>query len=145
MRVVAVIARVLLGLAFTVFGANLILMSLYDKPFLPMPKDISPAAAAFNQALANTKFMQPLAGFAQFVPGLLLLTGFMVPLGLTLLAPVIVTILLFHLCIDPHGIEMAFVVLALELFLAVAYGPSFRGVLQPFAKPRWGRGQAAAP
>jgi len=137
MRHVTLIARVLFGLAFTVFGLNGILMSVFGKAFMPPPKEMPEAAAAFFQALTNTGYMLPLIGGVQLVSGLMILTGVMTPLGLTLLAPVVVNIVLYHHYVDPGGLGIAYAVLALEVFLAFAYGPAFRGVLDPRAKSRW--------
>jgi hypothetical protein len=39
--------------------------------------------------------------------------------------------------VEPHGLAIAYVVLALELFLAFAYGPSFRGMLAARGQTRW--------
>ena len=136
MRYVTLILRVLFGLAFTVVGSNGVLMA-FGKAFMPAPKEMPPAAAAFLQALTDTHYMMPLIGGTQLVAGLLILTGVFTPLGLTLLAPVVVNIVLYHHFVDPSGLAVAYVVLALELFLAYAYGPAFRGVLEPRAKPRW--------
>jgi uncharacterized membrane protein YphA (DoxX/SURF4 family) len=142
MRHVTLIARMLFGLAFTVFGLNGVLMSLFDKAFIPPPQEMPEAAASFFQALTNTRFMLPLIGGVQLISGLMILTGVMTPLGLVLLAPVVVNIVLYHHYIDPNGLGIAYVVLALELFLAYAYWPAFRGVLDPHAKSRWSQNKA---
>jgi uncharacterized membrane protein YphA (DoxX/SURF4 family) len=137
MRYVTLIARVLFGSAFTTFGLNGVLMSAFGKGFMPVPKEMPEAAAAFLEALTNARFMLPLIGGVQCVSGLMILTGVLTPLGLTLLAPVVVNIVLYHHYVDPSGLGIAYAVLALELFLAYAYGPAFRGVLDPRAKSRW--------
>lgn len=144
MRHVTLIVRLLFGLAFTAFGLNGVLM-VFGKPFMPPPKEIPEAAAFFLQALTNSKYMMPLIGVTQLVSGLMILTGVFTPLGLTLLAPIVVNIVLYHHYVDPSGLVIAYVVLALELFLAYAYGPAFHGVLNPRAKPRWTRGHTASP
>jgi len=130
------IVRLFFGLAFTVFGLNGVLM-LYDMAFMPQPEEMPQAAASFFQAMTDARYMMPLIGGTQLVSGLMILTGLFVPLGLTLLAPVVVNIVLFHHFVEPAGLSIAYAVLALELFLAFAYGPAFRGVLQAGAKPRW--------
>jgi uncharacterized membrane protein YphA (DoxX/SURF4 family) len=145
MRYVTLIARILFGLAFTVFGLNGVLMSVFGKAFMPPPKEMPEAAASFFQALTNTKFMLPLIGGVQLVSGLMILTGVMTPLGLALLAPIVVNIVLYHHYVDPSGLGIAYVVLALELFLAYAYGPAFRGVLDPRAKSRWNQSRVGLP
>jgi uncharacterized membrane protein YphA (DoxX/SURF4 family) len=143
MRYVTLIARVLFGLVFTVFGLNGLLM-LFGKAFMPAPEEMPEAAASFFQALTNTRFMLPLIGGVQFVSGLMILADVMTPLGLTLLAPVIVNIVLYHHFVDPNGLGIAYIMLALELFLAYAYGPAFRGVLDRRAKSRWNQNKAGS-
>jgi len=53
-----------------------------------------------------------------------------VPLGLTLLCPVIVNILLFHIFLEPSGLPLAVVVSVLALFLLWAYRQSFGGLFK---------------
>ena len=144
MRQVTLVARVLFGLAFTVFGLNGVLM-LFGKAFMPPPKEMPEAAASFFQALTNTRFMLPLISGTQLISGLMILTGAMTPLGLTLLAPVVVNIILYHHYVDPNGRGIAYAVLALELLLAYAYGPAFRGILDPRAKSRWSQYKTGSP
>ena len=49
--------------------------------------------------------------------GLLLLSGIAVPFALTLLAPIINTIMLFHLTLDPSNMLLAVLITILELGL----------------------------
>jgi putative oxidoreductase len=69
-------------------------------------------------------------GALEVVGGALLLAGQFVPLGLTLLGPVIVNILCFHLFLDPSGLPMAIVVSALALFLLRGYREHFAGLVK---------------
>jgi uncharacterized membrane protein YphA (DoxX/SURF4 family) len=140
MRPFALTLRTLFGLTFTFFGLNGVLMPLFGIELMPAPSELPAAAAAFLQAMADTRYMLPLIGGTQLVSGLMLLTGIWAPLGLALLAPVVVNIVLYHHFVDPKGLAVAYVVLGLELFLAWAYAPAFRGVLEPRAGLRWGRG-----
>lgn len=137
MRALTLVLRSLFGLAFAFFGLNGIMMSVFGKALMPPPPEMPAAAAAFFQAMTDTKYMLPMIGATQLLSGLMILTGVFVPLGLTLLAPVIVNIVLFHHFVEPSGLGIAYVVLALELFLAYAYGPAFRGVLAARARSRW--------
>jgi uncharacterized membrane protein YphA (DoxX/SURF4 family) len=118
-----VVARVLLGLTFTVFGAN----KLFH--FLPQPPISGPPAEFFG-ALFATGYMLPLIAVTEIVAGVLLLTGRFVPLALALLAPVIVNIVAFHVALAPSGMGPAIVALALELYLAWSYRDAFRPMLR---------------
>jgi len=139
MRPLALTLRTLFGLAFTFFGLNGVLMSCFGIELMPPPPDMPAGAAAFFGAMTDTRYMLPLIGGTQLVSGLLLLSGVWAPLGLALLAPVVVNIVLYHHFVDPNGLAIAYVVLGLELFLAWAYAPAFRGMLDPRAGLRWGR------
>jgi putative oxidoreductase len=125
MKVATVIARVLLGLMFVVFGLNIFL------PFIPMPEQKPPPLAAdFSKALFESHYLL-VVGALQVIGGLLLLIGRFVPLGLVLLGPVIVNIVLFHLFLNPTGLLMAIIVATLALFLLWSYRAAFAGLVRP--------------
>ena len=123
MKYAIVAARLLLGLVFLVFGANGFLH------FIPMPPMEGPAGA-FLGALASSGYFYVIAGLQVF-GGLLLVAGArFVALGLTLLGPVIVNIVLFHLFLDRQGLPIALVVLFLSLFLFWVYRYKFPAFYQ---------------
>jgi uncharacterized membrane protein YphA (DoxX/SURF4 family) len=124
------IARILLGLIFFVFGLNGFLH------FIPQPKDAMPQGALeFFTALFATGYMVPLIMGTQVIVGVLLLTNRFVPLALALIAPVIVNIVAFHAFLAPSGLVVAGVVLALELYLAWSYRKCFTPMLVVRATP----------
>jgi uncharacterized membrane protein YphA (DoxX/SURF4 family) len=125
------VARIGLGLVFATFGLNKLLR------FLPQPP-ISGAPAQFFGALFATGYMIPLLAVTEILAGLMLLSGRFVPLGLTLLAPVIVNILGFHLFLAHGGFGVPVVVLALELYLAWTYRDAFAPMLRMRSVPRTG-------
>src|SRR2546426_11549375 len=106
------IARVLLGLMFTVCGLYGFLRFI-PEPKTPMPE----GAAAFAGALMNTGYMMQLVSGTQLLTGVLLLINRFVPLALALLAPILVGIITFHIFLAPTTIAPAIVVVALELYL----------------------------
>ncbi|WP_394842779.1 DoxX family protein [Pendulispora brunnea] len=122
------VARLLAGFIFALFGLNGFLQ------FLPMPPPQG-QAAQFLGGLAAAGYFYPLLALTELVAGVLLLAGRFVPLALLLLAPVIVNVVGFHLSIAPAGLPLAFLVLALELYLAWAYRDSFAPVLRARAIP----------
>ena len=89
MKIIEIIARVLLGLVFTVFGSNAFLH------FIKMPPMSGPSGD-FITAMDSTGYIY-VVGVCQVAGGLILLIGRFIPLGLTLLGPVIVNILCFHI------------------------------------------------
>lgn len=122
-------ARLLLGAGFVLFGLNGFV------GFLPMP-DHPGEAGAFLGALAATGYMFPLIKGTELVVGLLLLAGRYVPLALTLLAPIMINIVAFHLALEPATVAVPLVLLALHLYVAWTYRASFRGVLAAKAQPQ---------
>lgn len=129
-ELVVTATRIILGLVFFVFGLNGFLQ------FLPMPPPPE-RAAGFIGALAATGYMFPVIKGVEVIAGLMLLSNRFVPLALTLLAPIVVNIVLFHTVLTPVS-PLAIVILALEIGLAWAYRDAFRGVLQASASPRVG-------
>jgi putative oxidoreductase len=125
MKYVIVIVRVLLGLVFVVFGSNAFLN------FMGPPPPMQPQAGAFMTALMSSGYIQVIA-VLQVLGGLCLLLGArFVPLGLTLLGPVIVNIVLFHVFLEPKGMPIAIVISALALFLLWIYRFKFPAIFQP--------------
>lgn len=116
-------ARLIQGAAFFTFGLNGFLH------FLPMPP-APPAAGTFFGALIATGYLFPLIKSTEVATGLLLLGNRFVPLALTLIAPVLVNILAFHLFLAPAGIALPLVLLATELYLAWTYRASFAPMLR---------------
>src|ERR1039457_104282 len=93
MKITSIFSRYLLGLLFTVFGLNGFLN------FIHQPPPANPLAIQFFVAISASHF----AAFffaVQVLGGLQLLSGFFVPLALTLLAAELYNILAFHLALE---------------------------------------------
>ena len=123
MKIATIIVRVLLGLVFVVFGSNIFLH------FIPMPPPPATMAGDFSKALMQSHYIY-VVGLLQVIGGLLLLIGRYVPLGLTLLGPVIVNILLFHIFLDRSGLRLAIIVAVLGLFLLWRHRTNFAGLVK---------------
>src|SRR5262249_46316049 len=128
--ILPMIARLLLGLAFFVFGLNGFLN------FIPQPKDTPENIASLMGAFMKTGYMFPLVFGTQLLVGVLLLLNIFVPLALAFLAPVLVHILAFHIFMAPSGIGPGLVATILELYLAWAYRDAFRSMLAAKVTPR---------
>jgi putative oxidoreductase len=127
MKAIVLAVRILLGLTFVVFGANFFL-NLFD---IPRP-DPTPAAGHFMTAITQTNYMKVVKCF-EITGGVLLLTGFFVPLGLVLVTPVIVNIVLYDFVLmGQPGLGVP--LLAMALFLIWAYRPYFAPVFTFNAK-----------
>ena len=123
-----VVARVLLGLAFVVFGIN------YFVPFIPMGAP-DPKVLPFMGGLMASGYVFPVIKTIEIVAGLALLGGRFVPLALTLLAPILVNIVLVHLVLAPAGAPVALALLALEIYLAWSYRAAFAPMLRARVEP----------
>ncbi len=123
MKLAVLIARVLLGLVFTVFGLNIYLQFI---PAPPMPGD----AGALTGLMFHHGWFT-FMGILYIVAGILLIIGRFVPLALVLLGPIIVIILLFHITLAPSGIGPGLFVAALEIFLIYACRAHFKGLFSP--------------
>src|SRR6266850_8004539 len=121
MKIATLIARLLLGLIFVVFGLNGFLNFLNMGP---MPTGL---AGQFIGALALSHYFWVVAGL-QVVGGALLLVNRFVPLGLVLLGPVIVNIICYHVFLNISGVALAIVVVILWLIVFYGHRQYFSGI-----------------
>jgi len=129
-RYSSIVARLLMGLAFFVFGLNGFLN------FMPPPKDPMPdSAMQFMQGMMATGYMFKLVAGTQLVVGVLLLLNLFVPLALILIMPVLVNIILFHVLLVPKGFVPGAVLMVLELYLAWVYRQYYIPLFIPKARP----------
>ncbi|QSQ21058.1 DoxX family protein [Pyxidicoccus parkwayensis] len=122
------VARTLLGLVFFVFGLNFFLNFLPPQP--PPPKEALP----FIEGLMASGFVFPLIKAIEIAAGLALLSNRFVPLALTLLAPIIISISGFHFLLAP-SYALPVILLALELYLAWSYRAAFAPMLRARVEP----------
>jgi putative oxidoreductase len=125
MKIAVLIARILLGLVFFVFGLNAF---FHFMPMQPIPGD----AGVFATILYTHGWMT-FHGILYTVAGILLLVGRYVPVALVILGPILVNILMFHLTLIPGGagVGPGLVCALLEIFLIWAYWPAFEGIFTP--------------
>jgi putative oxidoreductase len=122
MKIVSITARVLLGLLFLVSGLNGFLN------FIPMGQMPLGLAGQFTVALLESHYMTVVFAL-ELAGGVLLLLNRYVPLALTLLAPVIVNIFLFHAFMAPSGLPLAMVASVLWILTAHQFRSVFAGLL----------------
>jgi len=121
MKIVTLIARILLGLVFVVFGLNGFLNFLNMGP---MPTGL---AGQFFGALVLSHYFWVVAAL-QIAGGALLLANRFVPLALVLLGPVIVNIICYHVFLNPSGAVPAVVVAVLWLIVFYSKRQYFSGI-----------------
>jgi putative oxidoreductase len=120
MKIAVLIARILLGLIFLIFGLNGFLN------FIPGSLPSGPAGQ-FLSLLAQSHYDLVVSAL-QLAGGVLLLLNRYVPLALVLLGPVIVNIVLFHLFMDPSGMPLAAPVAILWGIVALRHRQYFSGI-----------------
>jgi uncharacterized membrane protein YphA (DoxX/SURF4 family) len=123
-------ARCALGFVF--FSAGLMgLLNVMPPPSEPLPE----GALAFGAAMMGTGYLFPLIKGTETLAGALLLSNRFVPLALTLLAPVLVNIFLFHAVLTPGQVGMPSALVCVELFLAWTYRAAYRPLLTARSAP----------
>ena len=122
MKIVAMIARILLGVIF--FGLGMAVLLNLKMPTPPMP----PTAVAFFGILLSTRYIY-VVKCVEVLGGSLLLLNRYVALGLVLLGPIIVNIFLFHALMAPSGLPMAIVLFVLWAIQFWFRKKSFAGIL----------------
>src|ERR1700743_2979519 len=120
MKIVVAIARILMALMFVMAGSNAFFHFLKG----PMPTGL---AAEYVDAIVKSHYFWAV-GAVQLIGGLLLLINRYVPLALTLLGPVIVNILLFHLLLNHKGLGGAIVVAIFWFIVFYRYRENFAGL-----------------
>ena len=118
MKIAVLVARILLGLTFLVFGLNGFLNFLH----MPMP----PGPAGQYMGVLFLSHYLHVVFLLEVIGGVLLLSGQFIPLGLVVLGPVIFNILLFHAFLFPAGFPPA-------LFATILWFIIFYGVRKAFA------------
>lgn len=124
-------ARILLGIVFVGAGLGGLLNAPPALTSPPMPAGV----VALVDGMVKSGYLLKLLKITETAVGVLLVANRFVPLALTILAPIVVNILAFHVFLMPSGLPVALAVLALELYLAWQYREHFRTVLEARARP----------
>jgi putative oxidoreductase len=119
MKILTLIARILLGLIFLVFGL--------DKFIHFIPAQMPPGVAGQFAGILFTTHYLLIVGAIEVATGLLFLLNRYVPLALTLVGPVIVNIFLFGLLMSA-GIAPGVVVAILWFILFYHHRAAFAGI-----------------
>lgn len=118
MRWIVLVARILLGIIFVVFGLN----GFFN--FIPVP-ELHP----FMQMMVDSGFIYVVKAL-EVIGGLMLLINIRVPLALLILGPIVINIVLYHTFFDPRNWPVSVVNLVLYIIVLAAYWPSFRSTFQ---------------
>lgn len=119
-RKIQLILRVLLGALFTFGGVAF---------FFTAPPPLTGEMATYFAGLQASKYFFYLLKFTEIVCGVFLITGLFVPLALVVLAPIVINILLVHLCLEPSGLPVALIISAVVIYLSFfssSYSPHIK-------------------
>lgn len=109
MKKLTLVLRVVLGLIFLFSGIAFFFST-------PPPME-GPMDDFFKGMMATGYFFYLLKG-TEILCGLMLISGFFVPLALVIIAPVILNIFLVHAFMAPQGLILAVVIGVIEIYLA---------------------------
>jgi putative oxidoreductase len=117
MKIAVLIARILLGLMFCLFGSNGF--------FSFLPTVLPPGVAGqFLGSLLSSHYVYLVAA-TQLLAGILLVINRYVVLALALFAPVIANIVTYHLTMQPSMAQLAILAVILWVFLFWRYRAHF--------------------
>ncbi|GGB13689.1 MULTISPECIES: DoxX family membrane protein [Mucilaginibacter] len=116
MKIAVLIARVLLGLVFVVFGLNFFFQFLH----MAQPP-MSDKAQAFSGGLFGSGYFFQYMKVIEITSGLFLIINRYTALFVLLLLPIALNIFLFHAILAPAGLPIGLAVIVLEVFLLFAY------------------------
>jgi len=117
-------SRIVLGLIMTIFGLNKFLN------FIPMSPATESAGAAFG-GMAAMGYLFPFLAITEISTGVLFLANRFTALAGTILMPVSLNIILFHLTHDVAGIVPGLVVFVTNFYVLWAQKDKFKEVLRP--------------
>lgn len=107
------VLSLLFGLIFINAGLNKFFY------YMPVPDDLPAEVVRVSTAFMEIGWLMPMIAVAEIVGGLL----FMIPktraLGAIVILPVMMGVLMMHLCTAPSGLPIALVLLAINLWVIV--------------------------
>lgn len=120
----AFVSRVLLGLLLISGGINNL---LGRNPVA----DPTPEGNWFLGVLQQTGYLLQAVALTEIVVGVLLLSGYFLPLALVLFAPIMLNIFLFHIFLQFAGVGAALVAAIFYGHLVYIHRHRFSGILSP--------------
>jgi uncharacterized membrane protein YphA (DoxX/SURF4 family) len=130
---IILVARILLGLIFFVFGLN------FFFHFLPSPPpDPASKAGQFLGALFASGYFFVFLKIIEVIIGILLIIDIFTPLLLLLLFTISINILLFHAFLDPvtEALVISSVIFILNVYLIWAYSSLYLPLLNVSGKAK---------
>lgn len=117
-KVINIIARFSFSFVLIFFGSNQFFHFLSNPSY---PAKAQELISAFH----NSGYIFYAVGAAQILLGITMLINKYIPLGLLLFAPILVNVLLFHLCLDIAGSAKTLPTLLLYFYFVFKYKSHF--------------------
>src|ERR1700743_3640684 len=124
MKIAVLIARILLGLIYLVFGLNFFV----HFSFIPMPPPPAGPAGAFEGGLFGTGYFFQYMKVIEILCGLFLLINRYTAFFNLVIFPISLNIFLFHAMLAPAGVPMAALIILLILVLGFAYHKYYNSI-----------------
>lgn len=126
---ITLVVRILLGLLFVAASAA------YFAGVAEPPPDLPERLKTFNAGMEATGYMMPLVKSLELICGLLLLSGFFVPLAIVILSAISLHIFLVHAFMAPEGVPLAVIIGLLLIYLGFFAEP-YRGRIRALFQAR---------
>jgi uncharacterized membrane protein YphA (DoxX/SURF4 family) len=110
---ILLVVCILFGLMFINAGLNKIFN------YIPPPTDLSEKMMKVMAAFMEIGWLMPLVAFAEIVGGILFMIPKLRALGAIIIFPVMIGIILTHIFLEPSGLPLALVLLAINLWVIV--------------------------
>lgn len=105
------------GLLFGLMFVNAGLNNFFN--YMPTPDDLPEGMMKMFTAVTEIVWLSPLLGVAQIAGGILFIIPRYRALGALIIFPVLVGIVLTHITIEPSGLPMALILLAIHTWVIV--------------------------
>lgn len=122
MKIAVLIVRILMGLMFA-FASIAFFFKLVDAP------EQTGSVKIFNDGIAASIYLMPTVKVFELLCAIAFLSGKFVPLATTVIFPITLNILLFHVFLQPEGLPIAILLMIGNLFLAYYYRARYKTVL----------------
>lgn len=123
MKIVKLVLYILFGLMFLNAGLN----KFFN--YMPMP-ELTPEQIKFFTAFASISWLIPLVAIVEIIGGVLVMIPKTRALGAIVLLPVMVGILVHHLTVDPSGVVIAVVLMAINILAIVDNWKKYEGLIK---------------
>jgi uncharacterized membrane protein YphA (DoxX/SURF4 family) len=110
---ILLVLSILFGLMFINSGLNKFFQ------YMPMPQDLPEKMIKAMTAFMEIGWLMPLIAVAEISGGFLFMTNKYRALGAIIIFPVMIGILLTHIFIEPSGLPVALVLLAINIWVII--------------------------